>query len=77
MRSEEVLMAEMHYQKEAFRSIFEEARNWTDGALRILDWLKDAQHTFRDSTATIGRWFGEISNYFESRTTSGLSYDRF
>ena len=37
----------------------------------MLDWLKDAQHTFQDSAATIGRWFEEISNYFESRTTSG------
>jgi transposase len=61
----------MHRQKEAFRSIFEEAKDWTDGVFKLLDWLKDAQHTFRDSTATIGRWFEEISNYFESRTTSG------
>jgi transposase len=37
----------------------------------MLDWLKDAQHTFQDSAATIGRWFEEISSYFESRTTSG------
>lgn len=64
-------LAEMHHQKEAFRSIFEEERDWTDGVFRMLEWLKNAQHTFRDSTATIGRWFGEISNYFESRTTSG------
>lgn len=64
-------LAEMHHQKEAFRSIFEEERDWTDGVFRMLEWLKNAQHTFRDSAATIGRWFGEISNYFESRTTSG------
>jgi transposase len=64
-------LAEMQRQKETFRSIFEEAKDWTDGVFRLLDWLKEAQHTFRDSTATIHRWFGEISNYFESRTTSG------
>jgi transposase len=65
-------LAEMHRQKEAFRSIFEEAKDWTDGVFKMLDWLKDAQKTFRDSAATIGRWFEEISNYFESRTTSGV-----
>jgi transposase len=64
-------LAEMHRQKEAFRNIFEEAKDWTDGVFKMLDWLKDAQHTFQDSAATIGRWFEEISNYFESRTTSG------
>ena len=64
-------LAEMHRQKEEFRSIFEEAKDWTSGVFRMLDWLKDAQQTFQDSAATIGRWFGEISNYFESRTTSG------
>jgi transposase len=64
-------LAEMHRQKEAFRNIFEAAKDWTDGVFKLLDWLKDVQHTFRDSAATIGRWFGEISKYFESRTTSG------
>ncbi len=64
-------LAEMHRQKESFRTIFEEAKDWTDGVFKLLGWLKDAQNTFRDSAATIGRWFEEISNYFESRTTSG------
>jgi len=64
-------LAEMHRQKEAFRSIFEEAKDWTDGVFQLLDWLQDVQSTFRDSAATIGRWFEEISNYFETRTTSG------
>jgi transposase len=64
-------LAARHRQKEAFRSIFEEAKDWTDGVFKLLGWLKDAQHIFRDSAATIGRWFEEISNYFESRTTSG------
>jgi len=64
-------LAEMHRQKEEFRTIFEETKDWLDGVFKLLDWLKDAQNTFRDSVATIGRWFNEISNYFESRTTSG------
>jgi len=64
-------LAEMHRQKEEFRTIFEETKDWLDGVFKLLDWLKDAQNAFRDSTATIGRWFNEISNYFESRTTSG------
>lgn len=64
-------LAEMHRQKEAFRTIFEDGKDWIDGVFKLLDWLKDAQKTFRDSAATIGRWFEEISNYFESRTTSG------
>ena len=64
-------LAEMHRQKESFRAIFEEAKDWTDGVFQMLDWLKDAQKTFQDSTATISRWFEEITNYFESRTTSG------
>ena len=64
-------LAKMHHQKEAFRTIFEEAKDWTDGVFKLLGWLKDAQQTFRESAATIGRWFEEISNYFESRTTNG------
>ena len=64
-------LAEMHRQKESFRTIFEEAKNWTDGVFKMLDWLKDAQNTFRDSAATISWWFEEISNYFESGTTNG------
>ena len=64
-------LAEMHRQKESFRTIFEEAKDWTDGVFQMLDWLKNAQKIFPDSTSTIGRWFEEITNYFESRTTSG------
>jgi transposase len=64
-------LAKMHQQKESFRIIFNDGRNWTDGVFKLLGWLKDAQSTFRDSTGTIVRWFGEITNYFESRTTSG------
>jgi transposase len=65
-------LAEMHRKKESFRTIFEDGKNWTDGVFKMLDWLKDAQNTFPDSAATSGRWFEEISNYFKSRTTSGV-----
>jgi transposase len=65
-------LAEMHQQKESFRNIFENTEDWTDGIFKMLDWLKDAQSNFQNSVATIGRWFEEISNYFESRTTSGV-----
>jgi transposase len=65
------LLANMHQQKEAFRAIFETAENWTDGTLRLLDWLAKAQESFQKSVGTICRWFGEVVAYFENRTTSG------
>ena len=65
------ILAEMHQQKEAFRNIFETAKDWKDGAVQMLDWMKNSQENFQDSVSTIGRWFGEITNYFDSRTTSG------
>lgn len=61
----------MHQQKEAFRVLFEQAEDWADGTLRLLDWMADAQETFQKSVGTIGRWFGEVVGYFENRTTSG------
>lgn len=65
------LLASMHQQKEAFRAIFETADNWTDGTLRLLDWLAETQENFSKSVATICRWFEEVTGYFEYRTTSG------
>ena len=65
------LLASMHQQKEAFRTIFETAENWTDGTLRLLDWLAETQKNFQKSVGTICRWFGEVTGYFEHRTTSG------
>ena len=65
------ILAEMHQQKESFRNIFETAKDWADGIFQLIDWMKNAQENFQDSVATIGRWFGEIVNYFDSRTTSG------
>lgn len=65
------LLASMHQQKEAFRAIFETAETWTDGTLRLLDWLAENQENFQKSVGTICRWFGEVTGYFERRTTSG------
>ena len=65
------LLASMHQQKEAFRAIFETAENWTDGTLRLLNWLAETQDNFQNSVGTICRWFEEVTGYFEHRTTSG------
>lgn len=65
-------LAQMHLMKESFRAIFEQADNWRDGAFQLLDWLAEAQGTFKKSVGTICRWFGEVTEYFEHRTTSGV-----
>jgi transposase len=65
------VLAQMHSQKEAFRGIFEAAENWEDGTFQLLDWLVTAQEKFQQSVGTICRWFGEVTEYFASRTTSG------
>lgn len=65
------LLAEMHQQKEAFRNIFETTKDWSEGIFRLLDWLVNAEKNFKQSSATIKRWLGEIAGYFETRTTSG------
>ena len=65
------LLAEIHQRKEAFRDIFETSANWTEGTLRLLDWLAQSQTQFRSSVGTICRWFGEVTAYFDHRTTSG------
>lgn len=64
-------LAQMHQQKEAFRAIFEQAHDWGEGAFQLLDWLAECQESFQQSVGTIGRWFGEVTAYFDNRTTSG------
>jgi transposase len=61
-------LAQIHQQKEALRAIFEQAENWGEGALKLLDWLAEAEETFNKSVGTICRWFGEVAGYFENRT---------
>lgn len=65
------LLAKMHQQREDFRKIFDDNYDWTNGALALIDWMKDAKDTFKNSIGTLYRWFSEITAYFESRTTSG------
>lgn len=64
-------LAQMHQHKEAFRAIFVQAKDWGDGTFRLLDWLAQAQDAFQKSVGTICRWFGEVTVYFDNRTTSG------
>lgn len=63
-------LALMHQHKEAFRTLFEKtARN--KALIELLDWMASAQSLYQSAVGTIGRWFGEILQYFEHRTTSG------
>lgn len=64
-------LAQMHQHKEAFRAIFEQVEDWGDGTFQLLDWLAEAQETFKESVGTICRWFAEVTGYFDNRTTSG------
>lgn len=66
------LLAKMHQQREDFRKIFDDHYDWTDGSFALIDWMKNAQETFKDSIGTLYRWFSEITAYFETRTTSGV-----
>jgi transposase len=64
-------LALMHQHKEDFRKLFEQ-RHATEAILELLDWMKVAQALYQSSVATMGRWFAEIIQYFEHRTTSGV-----
>ena len=64
-------LAQMHHHKEAFRDLFEQT-NSDEAILKLLDWMDMAKSLYPNSVATIGRWFGEIIQYFENRTTSGV-----
>lgn len=64
-------LALMHQAKEAFRALFE-AESWAQALPDFLDWMKTAQSLYPEAVATIKRWFGEILQYFEHRTTSGV-----
>lgn len=65
-------LARMHSLKEEFREIFENAKSWADGTLRLLDWLASAKADFKKSVGTITRWFGQIVGDFEQGTTNGV-----
>jgi transposase len=64
-------LALMHQSKEAFRALFR-LKDSTQALLDLLDWMATAQSRFPQAVATISRWFGEILQYFEHRTTNGV-----
>ncbi len=64
-------LALMHEIKEAFRAWFK-TEDGTTALFGLLDWMVTAQPLYPNSVATIRRWFGEILQYFEHRTTSGV-----
>jgi len=64
-------LAEMHRLKEAFRDIFEVSKNWSEGTLRLLDWMAESSTVFKQSCGTIKRWFDEVTSYFEVRISNG------
>ena len=49
------ILAKMHQQKEDFRNIFETASDWTNGAIRLMEWMGNAKDIFKDSFGTIYR----------------------
>lgn len=64
------LLTQMHKHKESFRKLFDHD-NTAEATLALLDWMADAQPLYQKSVGTMTRWFGEIVQYFEHRTTSG------
>ncbi|MEA5451973.1 ISL3 family transposase [Leptolyngbya sp. CCNP1308] len=64
-------LALMHQAKETFRGVFD-AKTGTQALVDLLDWMATAQPLYPNSVATIRRWLGEILQYFEHRTTSGV-----
>lgn len=64
-------LALMHQSKEAFRELFD-AESWSQALPDFLTWMKAAQSLYPNAVATMRRWFGEILQYFEHRTSSGV-----
>ena len=64
-------LAQMHAHKEAFRALFEHSDS-AQATLALLYWMKAAQTLYESAVGTMTRWFGEIVQYFEHRTTSGV-----
>lgn len=66
------ILTKMHALKEELRNIFESSKDWSEGLLKIADWLKGVSKYFPKSFGTIRRWIGEIIAYFDERTTQGV-----
>jgi transposase len=65
-------LAEMYRLKKVFREIFETAENWTEGTVKLLDWMVESLPLFKQSCGMIKRWFDEVTAYFELRITNGV-----
>ena len=64
-------LAKMHEHKEAFRALFDQYDS-AQATRALLDWMVAAQTLYESAVGTMTRWFGEIVQYFEHRTTSGV-----
>ena len=64
-------LAAMHQHKERFRALFDH-NDTAQATLDFLDWMAEAKTLYTNSVGTMTRWFGEIIQYFEYRTTSGV-----
>ena len=62
----------MHSLKSEFHELFEKSKYLGEGVLNLIYWLNKAQLYYRNSVATIRRWFAEVVGYFEKRTTNGI-----
>ena len=50
----------MHELKEEFTEIFDNSNNWSEGTLKLIDWLKKARPFFKKTVKTIINWFQEV-----------------
>ncbi|MDB9527281.1 transposase [Oscillatoria sp. CS-180] len=60
----------MSFEFRYFRAF--EVKSGSDALVDLLDWMVTAQSLYPNSVATMRQWFGEILQYFEHRTTSGV-----
>ena len=62
----------MHSLKSEFHEFFEKSKYLGEGILNLMDWLNKPQLCYRNSVATIRRWFAELVGFCEKRTTNGI-----
>jgi transposase len=62
----------MHSLNSEFHELFEKSKYLGEEILNLMNWLNKAQLYYRNSVATIRRWFAEVVGYFEKRTTNGI-----
>jgi len=62
----------MHSLKSEVHELFEKSKYLGEGILNLMEWLNKAQLYYRNSVATIRRWFAEVGEYFKKRTTNEI-----